>query len=51
MRPLSNFAARDVETLLHPTTNLLAHRLTVAVSSNLSACPSEQPAPRVQESR
>ena len=26
MRPLSNFAARDVETLLHPTTNLLAHR-------------------------
>ena len=26
MRPLSNFAARDVETLLHPTTNLLSHR-------------------------
>jgi 4-aminobutyrate--pyruvate transaminase len=26
MRPLSNFAARDVETLLHPTTNLAAHR-------------------------
>jgi 4-aminobutyrate--pyruvate transaminase len=26
MRPLSNFAARDVEALLHPTTNLLAHR-------------------------
>src|SRR5262245_61462079 len=26
MRPLSNFAQRDVETLLHPTTNLLAHR-------------------------
>ena len=26
MRPLSNFAARDVEGLLHPTTNLLAHR-------------------------
>jgi 4-aminobutyrate--pyruvate transaminase len=28
MRPLSNFAARDVEALLHPTTNLLAHRTT-----------------------
>jgi 4-aminobutyrate--pyruvate transaminase len=28
MRPLSNFAARDVEALLHPTTNLLAHRST-----------------------
>jgi 4-aminobutyrate---pyruvate transaminase len=28
MRPLSNFAARDVEALLHPTTNLLAHRAT-----------------------
>jgi 4-aminobutyrate---pyruvate transaminase len=26
MRPISNFAARDVEALLHPTTNLLAHR-------------------------
>jgi 4-aminobutyrate--pyruvate transaminase len=26
MRPLSNFAARDVEGLLHPTTNLLTHR-------------------------
>jgi len=26
MRPLSNFAARDVEALLHPTTNLLQHR-------------------------
>jgi 4-aminobutyrate--pyruvate transaminase len=26
MRPLSNSANRDVETLLHPTTNLLAHR-------------------------
>lgn len=26
MRPVSNFAARDVEALLHPTTNLLAHR-------------------------
>jgi len=26
MRPLSNFATRDVETLLHPTTNLVAHR-------------------------
>jgi 4-aminobutyrate---pyruvate transaminase len=26
MRPLSNYAARDVESLLHPTTNLLAHR-------------------------
>jgi 4-aminobutyrate--pyruvate transaminase len=26
MRPLSNYAARDVETLLHPTTNLMAHR-------------------------
>ena len=26
MRPLSNFAARDVEALLHPTTNLAAHR-------------------------
>jgi 4-aminobutyrate--pyruvate transaminase len=25
---LSNFAARDVEALLHPTTNLLAHRST-----------------------
>ena len=24
--PLSNFAARDIETLLHPTTNLAAHR-------------------------
>jgi 4-aminobutyrate---pyruvate transaminase len=28
MRPISNFAARDVEALLHPTTNLLAHRTT-----------------------
>ena len=28
MRPISNFAARDVEALLHPTTNLLAHRGT-----------------------
>jgi 4-aminobutyrate--pyruvate transaminase len=28
MRPLSNFAARDVEALLHPTTNLVAHRGT-----------------------
>ena len=28
MRPISNFAARDVEALLHPTTNLLAHRST-----------------------
>ncbi len=28
MRPLSNFAARDVETLLHPSTNLAAHRTT-----------------------
>ena len=26
MRPLSNYAARDVEALLHPTTNLLTHR-------------------------
>lgn len=26
--PISNFAARDVEALLHPTTNLLAHRGT-----------------------
>ena len=26
MRPLSNFAARDVEALLHPATNLAAHR-------------------------
>ena len=26
MRPISNFAARDVEALLHPTTNLAAHR-------------------------
>jgi len=26
MRPLSNYAARDVETLLHPTTNLATHR-------------------------
>jgi 4-aminobutyrate--pyruvate transaminase len=26
MRPISNFAARDIEALLHPTTNLLAHR-------------------------
>lgn len=26
MRPLSNFNARDVEALLHPTTNLSAHR-------------------------
>ncbi len=26
MRPLSNYAARDVEALLHPTTNLAAHR-------------------------
>jgi 4-aminobutyrate--pyruvate transaminase len=26
MRPLSNFAARDVEALLHPTTNLSSHR-------------------------
>ena len=26
MRPISNFAARDVEALLHPTTNLLSHR-------------------------
>jgi 4-aminobutyrate---pyruvate transaminase len=26
MRPLSNFANRDVEALLHPTTNLAAHR-------------------------
>ena len=26
MRPLSNFAARDVEALLHPTTNLEKHR-------------------------
>ena len=24
--PLSNYAARDVEALLHPTTNLAAHR-------------------------
>ena len=28
MRPISNFAARDVEALLHQTTNLLAHRST-----------------------
>ena len=28
MRPISNFAARDVEALLHPTTNLLTHRTT-----------------------
>ena len=28
MRPISNFAARDVEALLHPTTNLLSHRST-----------------------
>jgi len=26
MRPLSNYASRDVEALLHPTTNLAAHR-------------------------
>ena len=26
MRPISNFTARDVEALLHPTTNLLSHR-------------------------
>ena len=26
MHPLSNYAARDVEALLHPTTNLFAHR-------------------------
>lgn len=26
MRPISNFAARDVEALLHPTTNLFSHR-------------------------
>ncbi len=26
MRPLSNYAARDVEALLHPTTNLATHR-------------------------
>ena len=26
MRPLSNFSNRDVEALLHPTTNLAAHR-------------------------
>jgi 4-aminobutyrate--pyruvate transaminase len=26
MRPLSNYANRDVEALLHPTTNLAAHR-------------------------
>ena len=26
MRPLSNFANRDVEALLHPTTNLAGHR-------------------------
>ena len=26
MRPLSNFKARDVEALLHPTTNLATHR-------------------------
>jgi 4-aminobutyrate--pyruvate transaminase len=25
-RPISNFAARDIEALLHPVTNLLAHR-------------------------
>ncbi len=28
MTSLSNFAARDVEALLHPTTNLASHRLT-----------------------
>jgi 4-aminobutyrate--pyruvate transaminase len=28
MRPISNFAARDVEALLHPVTNLLSHRGT-----------------------
>ena len=28
MRPISNFAARDVEALLHPTTNLFTHRTT-----------------------
>ena len=28
MRPISNFASRDVEALLHPTTNLLTHRGT-----------------------
>ena len=28
MRPLSNFDARDVEALLHPTTNLAVHRVT-----------------------
>ncbi len=28
MRPLSNFAVRDVEALLHPTTNLATHRVT-----------------------
>jgi 4-aminobutyrate--pyruvate transaminase len=27
MRPLSNFNARDVEALLHPTTNLAVHRV------------------------
>jgi 4-aminobutyrate--pyruvate transaminase len=27
MRPLSNFSNRDVEALLHPTTNLAAHRV------------------------
>ena len=26
MKPLSNYAARDVEALLHPTTNLFTHR-------------------------
>ncbi len=28
MHPLSNYAARDVEALLHPTTNLFTHRAT-----------------------
>jgi 4-aminobutyrate--pyruvate transaminase len=28
MRPLSNFNARDVEALLHPTTNLAVHRVS-----------------------
>ena len=28
MRPLTNFETRDVETLLHPTTNLATHRTT-----------------------
>ena len=28
MRPLTNFKSRDVEALLHPTTNLFAHRTT-----------------------